>query len=410
MYWSILIALFVPIYGMKDETKEYNFNLVHQWHRIEYQYPSEAERTEAIKNGSYRIDIIRPADAQYTYHLKTEQDRYFITVPRRELTGTPATLGVINIKEPGRHETHVMDPYPSWSWHIDIEKCHYHRIVNVYRIWADECFRLWVMDNAKINDEFICPPQILVFDLEADTLLFKYELPYDQYENVSYYITPMSEVESMEDNCMKTWLYVADPIGPRLLVYNLEKNVSWTIQDQSFKPDPNYEKYTIGGDSFHLSYGISSLTLGPKCNPPGERKLFYHAMSNVRESWVYLKYLKNPDNFKKPYGSPQLFYTYPTTIDQQVSVESIDCKGMMYFGLLTDILMVKWNSNTPYMKENFVVIADNKTTMQLPTSVKVIPNRHNGSEYLFVFSTSYHKYPKPLDKDIVNFWLFRAKL
>ncbi|XP_050292707.1 major royal jelly protein 2-like isoform X1 [Anthonomus grandis grandis] len=410
MYGIFFIAFFIPIYAMKDETNEYNFKLLHQWHRVEFQYPSEAERTQAIKNGSYAIDILRPLDAQYTYHLKTQQDRYFITVPRRQLKGTPATLGVINTTEQGRHETHVMDPYPSWSWHMDIEKCNYHRIVNIYRIWADECSRLWVMDNAKINDEFICPPQILVFDLEEDTLLFKYELPYDQYQNVSYYVTPIAEVESMEDNCKKTWLYVADPTGPRLLVYNLEKNISWTIQDESFKPDPNYDNYTIEGDSFQIADGILSLALSPKSDPPGERKLFYHAMSNIRESWVYLKYLKNPDNFKEPYGSPELFYTYPTTRDQQSPVEAIDSKGIVYFALLIDVLLVKWDPTTAYTTENFVVIGNNKTTMQFPTCIKVMHNRPNGSEYLLVFPTSYQKYPKPLDKDKVNFWLFRTEL
>ncbi|XP_050292703.1 major royal jelly protein 3-like isoform X2 [Anthonomus grandis grandis] len=403
LYWAFFIVLFIPIYAMKDETKEYNFNLVYQWHRVEYQYPSEAERTEAIKNGSYRIDILRPLDAQYTYHLKTKQDRYFITVPRRERTGTPATLGVINTKEPSRLKTHVIDPYPAWSWHVDMEKCNYHRIVNAYTVWADECNRLWVIDNANINNDFICPPQILAFDLESDTLLYKYELPYDQYhnnnkyQNVSYYSTPIAEVESMEDNCMKTWLYVADPEGPRLLVYNLEKNISWTIQDQSFHPDPNYEYYTVGA-------------LSPKTDPPGERKLFYHAMSNVRESWVYLRHLKNPDNFKEPYGSSQLFYTYPTTRDQQSPVEAIDSKGIVYFALLTDVLIVKWDPTTPYSKENFIVIADNKTTMQFPTSMKVIQNVRDGSEYLFVFPTAFQKFSEPVDQDKVNVCLFRAKL
>ncbi|XP_050292708.1 major royal jelly protein 1-like isoform X3 [Anthonomus grandis grandis] len=408
MFWPIFIALLVQIYAIEDDTKDYYFEFLHQWHRVEYQFPSEAERTEAIKNGSFRIDIIRPVDAQYTYHAKTQQDRYFITVPRRQLKGTPASLGVINTTEPGRNETHVLDPYPSWSWHIDPEKCNYYRIVNVYRVWADECSRLWVMDNAKLDDGVLCPPQILVFDLETDTLIFKYELPYEQYQNESFYLTPIAEVESMEDNCKKTWLYVADPIAPRLLVYNLEKNVSWTIQDETFKPVPKYEKYTIAGDTFYSPNGIVSLALSPKCDPPGKRKLYYHSMSDVRQFWVYIKYLKNPDNFKTPYGSPQLFYTYPTKLDQQTSVEAVDCKGIMYFGLLTDILLVKWDPNTPYSKENFVVIADNKTAMQFPTSVKVVP--HNGTEYLYVFPTANQRYPKPLDADKVNFRLFRTKL
>ncbi|XP_050315655.1 major royal jelly protein 1-like [Anthonomus grandis grandis] len=409
MYWIIFIALIAPICeSIQKDTKKYDFELVYQWKLLQFKFESEAERSEALNNGSYKINNIRPIDAQPTYNEKSKKERIFITIPRTELTGTPATLGVVT--EETRDGSPIIEAYPSRSWHVELEKCNEHRIVSVFRVWADECGRLWVMDNAKVGEVFPCTPQILAFDLETDTLLYKYELPYDQYQNVSLYLTPVAEIESMKDNCKKTWLYVSDSDGPRLLVYNLEKNVSWAIQDESFKPDPNYENYTIQGDSIQVADGILSVALSPKTDHPKERKLFYHSMSNIRESWVYLKDLKNPENFKKPYGSPQLFHTYPTTRDQQSPVEAIDSKGLVYFALLIDVLIVKWDPTTSYKRQNFKVIADNKNTMQFPTGFKIPPHNPDGKDVLWVFPTAYQKFQKELNGSEVNFRLFRAEL
>lgn len=157
-----------------------------------------------------------------------------------------------------------------------------------------------------------------------DQLLYKYEVPYNQYQNTSWFISPMAEIESFANNCINTWLYIADTNAPSLLVYSLRQNTSWRIQDRSFDPDPNYNVYSIGGlgiftwlkkcvnyfytgDNFTFADGIITVALSPKWDGH-DRKLHYHAMSNIRESWVYVKHLKNPRNFLIPYGSPHLFY------------------------------------------------------------------------------------------------------
>ncbi|XP_050315663.1 major royal jelly protein 1-like isoform X3 [Anthonomus grandis grandis] len=404
MHWPLLICLslhFTPIYS-----HTYDFKLVFQWRFLEFKFASEEERTEAINNGSFNFNQLRPEDAQYTYNEKSGKERVFITIQRLLPRGTPATLTVVTNET--RNGSSIIDPYPSWSWHLNLENCNYYRIVSAFRLWADECGRLWVIDAGIQGGKFLCPPQILVFDLETDSLLHKYELPYDQHENVSIYITPMVEVESMKDNCRKIWLYVTETVRPSMLVYSLEKNVSWVIQDDSFKADPNFINLTIDGDTTQVNDGLNSLALSPKCDPPELRKLFYHAFTNIQESFVYVKYLKNPDNFKKPYGSPQLFYTYPTTRDQQISVDAMDSEGMIYFALLVDVLIVKWDPNTPYKRENFHVIANDNETMQNPTGLKIPPFKVNGRETIWAFSTGFQR-SKPLAEKDVNFRLFRAE-
>ncbi|CAG9767822.1 unnamed protein product [Ceutorhynchus assimilis] len=401
----IFILTVIPSLG-----KEYDFKLVHQWKQIEYKFNSEEERLEAIQNGTFNIGNIQPIDAQYTFNQYTGEERIFVTAPRLRKMGVPAALGVI-INET-RDGNPVIEPYPSWSWHVDPKKCNNHRIVSVFRIWWDGCDRLWVSDTGVIGSDFICPPQILAFDLQTDKLLHKYEIPYEQHGNISWFLSPEAEVESYDNECENTWVYIADSNGFKLLVYSLKQNTSWSIQDKSFEPDPKYENYTIGGDSFSYADGIISVALSPASDGPEDRKLYYHAMSNIKESWVFVKDLKNRDNFEILYGAPQLFHTYKGTRDQQSITEAIDQYGYIYFSLLIDVLLAKWDPNTSYRKENWEIINDDYERMQFPSGLKILPHKENKrKEVLWVFSVAYQRFEAgTLFGNRTNFRLFAADL
>lgn len=66
--------------------------------------------------------------------------------------------------------------YPDWSWHTagrgDINCT---GLISVYRIRADRCNRLWVLDAGVTTslDDFrrVCPPKILIFDMATDRLV-----------------------------------------------------------------------------------------------------------------------------------------------------------------------------------------------------------------------------------------------
>ncbi|XP_066257865.1 major royal jelly protein 2-like [Euwallacea similis] len=407
--YGYLLILALLYQGFECSKKKYNFELIYQWKQIEYKFRNEAERSEAIANGSFNVGKIQTMDAQYTFDASTNRERIFITTPKLTSSGVPATFGTITNET--RDGNPVIDPYPSWSWQLNPENCRYHRIVSVFRVWADECNRLWIADNGIVGDSFVCPPQLLAFDLRTDELLYKYEVPYDQYLNVSWFISPMAEIESFKNRCENTWVYVADTNAPSMLVYSLKQNTSWRVQDRSFDPDPNYNVYTIGGDSFVFADGIITVALSPPSHGLCKRKLHYHAMSNINESWVYVKDLKNRSNFAVPYGSPHLFHTYKDKRNQQSVTEAIDQYGNIYFSLLTDVELLKWNPNTAYKRENFELIANDKKTMQFPSGLKVVPYRNTDKEVLWMFSVAYQRYEaKTLNGTVVNFRLFRAFL
>lgn len=76
----------------------------------------------------------------------------------------------------------------------------------------DDCDRLWVLDTGKIEEEELCPAQLLAFDLHTDRLLKRVKIPNNIAKNLiskqGLFVTPI--VESDGDNCQKihvSWYY-----------------------------------------------------------------------------------------------------------------------------------------------------------------------------------------------------------
>lgn len=74
------------------------------------------------------------------------------------------------------HDILWSQAYPDWSWHTagrgDINCT---GLISVYRVRADRCNRLWVLDAGVVTsiDDFrrVCPPKILIFDMATDRLV-----------------------------------------------------------------------------------------------------------------------------------------------------------------------------------------------------------------------------------------------
>lgn len=64
-------------------------------------------------------------------------------------------------------------------------------IVSTFRIYIDECDRLWVMDTGLADilgdPNQISSPAILVFDLNTDQLLKRYDFPESDVKEESFF-------------------------------------------------------------------------------------------------------------------------------------------------------------------------------------------------------------------------------
>lgn len=60
-------------------------------------------------------------------------------------------------------------------------------------------------------------------------------------------------------------------------------------------PYPLHGSFSINGAEFDLMDGVFGMALGPMLH--GDRRLFFHSLASVRESWVSTRVLRNRSNF-----------------------------------------------------------------------------------------------------------------
>ncbi|KAJ8959625.1 hypothetical protein NQ318_021812, partial [Aromia moschata] len=112
-------------------------------------------------------------------------------------------------------------------------------ITSVFRVQADSCGRLWVLDSGQIyvtvKPKQICLPKILIFDLQTDKLLTKYVLPAEFVKEDGLFSNIVVDVR---DDCENVHAYLTDVWRFNLVVFSLEKMRAWLISDHLFYPDP----------------------------------------------------------------------------------------------------------------------------------------------------------------------------
>lgn len=114
----------------------------------------------------------------------------------------------------------------------------------------------------------------MIFDLFTDRLVHKYIVPNDQTLNGrASLVTPIVEVGH---RCENTYVYIADVAEHGLVIYNLQEDRSFRINNtrgNAFGADADAMNMTIAGESFDLTDG----TLGMSLSPPG---FFKHRYNN----------------------------------------------------------------------------------------------------------------------------------
>lgn len=134
-------------------------------------------------------------------------------------------------------ESPLLNPYPSWEAH-QYGSGRLPEVVSTFRIRADRCSRLWVLDTGLAdiiaNPEQETPPTLIIYDLTNDQVLRKFVIPEDQRTPDSLFANIAVEDASCEDS----FAYLADLGGPGLVVYSWNRDVSWVVKHHYFHPDP----------------------------------------------------------------------------------------------------------------------------------------------------------------------------
>lgn len=250
------------------------FDVFYEWRQLDYEYPTFLARQRAILNGDFVPTNNLPLG------LDRWRNRIFLTTPRWK-NGVPASLSTVPL--PALERSPPFRPYPSWDWHANPEALNPDctRLMSVYRIWIDECDRLWVLDsgivNATIQINQVCPPKLLVFDLRTDQPIFSYELPPDQVKQDSLHSNLIVDIRN--GRCQDAYAYLTDVWRFGITVFSLAKGRSWRTTHHFYFPNPEASDYTLNGVNFQWTDGVFGISISPP-TAIQDRTLFFHPMSS----------------------------------------------------------------------------------------------------------------------------------
>lgn len=97
------------------------------------------------------------------------------------------------------NKTGTLIPYPDWDANVlpsEETKPEPNQIISTFRVKVDPCDRLWVMDTGLADilgePKQISHPAIVVFDLNTDKLVRRYELKSTDYKDDSFFANIVS--------------------------------------------------------------------------------------------------------------------------------------------------------------------------------------------------------------------------
>lgn len=235
----------------------------------------------------------------------------------------------------------------------------------------DNCGRLWVLDSGQIdsqdNPKQICPPSIIVFDLQTDTPIARYIIPEKYVLQDSLYSNII--VDTRSDDCSDLHLYIADTWRFGLLVFRESDESFWRFSHHLFYPDPLASNYTLHGVNFQWTDGIFGLALSP-LEKYNERILYFHSMSSYREFYVKTSILR--DEFQANNSAADFRILGESRgLFGQSSASAIDRRGVMFYGLVTRDSIGCWDIRKPYKIKNTGLVAKDPITLIFPNDIKI---------------------------------------
>ncbi|XP_068631602.1 dopaminechrome tautomerase-like [Battus philenor] len=333
-------------------------NTLYKWKQMDFKYPSEREKLEAIANGDFNQANVIPLG------IERWRDRVFISTPRWK-KGTPATLS--SLPTVAVQDSPPLKPYPSWDWH-NADNCT--GLTSVFRMSVDHCGVMWVLDSGTIEafetPRQLCPPTIIAIDLETDTVLGRYPIP-DQFVLQNSLITNIV-VDSRDDDCKDLHLYVADAWRFGLIVFRKSDAAFWRFDHFTFFPEPLLSNYTLHGLNYQVTDGIFGMSLG-KINS-GDRSLYYHAMSSSLEFVVSTSIIRDPTRINNAVNEFKLLGESRGP-ESQLSAAAIDRNGVMFYSLISQDSIGCWHTSTEYANKNLGIVAKSDRILVYPNDLRI---------------------------------------
>ncbi|CAF4787906.1 unnamed protein product [Pieris macdunnoughi] len=335
-----------------------------QWKVIDFSW-DESAREAAISTGAYVPENNMPAG------IARWKNKLFITIPRWK-KGVPASLNYINING---NQIQALNPYPSWEdAFVSNKACcvaSNKTVVSAFRVQVDKCDRLWVVDNGVADMSSgvkqIAPPALLIFDLNTDKLLHRYEFKDEELRDSS--VLTSVEVELVGKNC-DAFAYIPDMGSNALLVFSLSKDDAWRVECPFFHFDPLSNVYRVGGIEFFWNDGVSSAVLSPS-KKSGHRDLYFHPTSSTKQFRISTKFLKDKYVPKEYIFSGAEVVGDRGPLSQATATDFDPLNNVIFYAQLNRNGISCWNTEKPLNEDNVPLILSDCTVLEFPNDLKV---------------------------------------
>ncbi|XP_017480792.1 PREDICTED: protein yellow [Rhagoletis zephyria] len=355
------------------------FVTLHKWTELKLTVPESYQQPSTLDAIRFAQDKLLPVDVDVEYG-DDGYHRTFLTIPRLS-NGVLYSLTVVADSDNSTVLNPFLVPYPSYDWHLSFgQNCS--TITSAIRTFIDDCWRLWVVDLGQINGIQYCAPQILAFDLVTDQLIHRYIIPASQYTpGVSIFTALAVDVDESAPSleCVNAMVYIADPWGYGLIVYNMAQGQSWRIQNTHMQPDQLLTQDKTG------SSGIFTVSISPRQHNKEEadRRLYFHALNSFLEVSVPLSLVNNASLWTLPSNSEkqdELYDQFKIIGSRGIQCESeaMDNDGNLYCSLISSSALTAWKEDSDYDSDNLKVVAYNPERLRFVTGLKI--NRNNLEE------------------------------
>ncbi|XP_016838706.1 yellow-e isoform X1 [Nasonia vitripennis] len=359
---------------------------VAQWPLMNFAFPYDPSFLEL-----FQPENVVPTGLEIGWH------RIFLAIPRLR-AGVPATITFMPRDVPVGSTPHLQ-AYPSWDWHSAGKgdfNCS--KLISVYRVRADRCNRLWVLDsgiNTSIDDFTVaCPPKILIFDLQSDQLVRIITFPREAVRPNSLFTNIVID-DTTATTCDDVYAYITDTTGPGLVVLEGATDRSWRFLHASMLPHPDYATYQIGRDSFELFDGIVGLAFSPRL-----AMVYYQPLATDRLFSVPTSVLRA--------GPPAFGDNLPVTLIGRKSSQgiglSVDTRDdTIIFSPLTETAIAAWKPQTNSQR----ILAYSPELLQFAAEVRWV-DRDNGN--IWALTTRFQKFfKKQVNPRDVNIRVLRIR-
>ncbi|CAB3387295.1 Hypothetical predicted protein [Cloeon dipterum] len=202
-----LVAFF--LLGISSLATAAKFTQVYQWNELDFEWPTEESRAQALKNGTFKPGNIDP------HFMAVYGSRIFLSLDNT-FAGIPASLVSLPTSSASSAPP-KLTPVPSWDIHGKEGDCD--KIEKAKGIDVDSVGRLWLLDRGS----FKCNIKLWTIDLSNN----------DQTKLIHHFpFHSLMHDLVVDETANGTFVYISRGgllDEEHIVVFSLERNESWIV-------------------------------------------------------------------------------------------------------------------------------------------------------------------------------------